>query len=312
MKFRHYAVVMFLAVSIGYALYLIWLISENGFPIGFAEYGTLGDAFGTLNSLFSGLGFAGIVVTLFVQQQQIKSQEKENYQQDLRYQNDQYENTLHRYLDLYKEVLSEVSNSEEAFKSSGRDSLNIIVKSTMESFKTHSTTFYPRQIRIRAEKGVLTEEDLGIIEFIKYEHHRLIKSNVLWQGRLIQTAHLLFKHLEEKAPEKYDIKSARELVMSQLTHIECHYFFLACLTSKKVSDMALNMSQSIFLIKNSKFKMSDIDRDLFEHVYAVNLREKTSHDKAFFDISTVKSFKKRKKFLQARYRMMIDEDARKE
>jgi len=39
--------------------------------------GQFGDSFGVLNSLFSGLGFAGVAITIWIQQTQIKSQEKE-------------------------------------------------------------------------------------------------------------------------------------------------------------------------------------------------------------------------------------------
>ena len=312
MKLKPYVIASFSLVSICYVVYLMFLLIENGFPKGFTEFGTLGDAFGTLNSLFSGLGFAGIAVTLLFQQQQFKTQEKENYQQDLRYQNDQYENTLHRYLDLYKQVLSEVSLTDETLRFEGRDILYSSIKNAMESIRVHSTTFYPRQIRHRTAKGTLTEEDQEIIQFILYEHHRLIKSNIAWQGRLLQTAHLLFRHLEEKVPAGYDINSARELVMSQLTHIECHYFFLICLSSKSYSDMAKYMSKSIFLVKHNKFKMSDIDRDLFEYVYKVNLKKETVLNTAFLDMSVVKNFRKRKKLIQARYRMMIHNDTNKE
>lgn len=303
------ALTTFIAVTVGYALYLSWLLFKNGYPAGFTEFGALGDAFGTLNSLFSGLGFAGVVVTLFYQQKQIKAQEKENIQQDLRYQYDQYENTLHKYLDLYKQVLSEVSVSYEGIDATGRDWLNMNVKRVLEALKADTTTFYPKQIRDRITSGLATEQDSEIIRFIHHEHHRLIKSNISMQGRFIQTAHLLFRHLEEKSPKNYDINSARELVMSQFTHIECQYFFFICLSDKKYSDMALNMSKSIFFLKHKKFNMSDVDREFFEYAYDIKLDKEITKEKNFFDVSDVKRFRKRRKFIRATYRAMINSES---
>lgn len=302
------ALATFITVTVGYALYLSWLLFTNGYPAGFTEFGALGDAFGILNSLFSGLGFAGIVVTLFYQQKQIKAQEKENNQQDLRYQYDQYENTLHKYLDLYKQVLSEVSVSYGNIDATGRDWLNMNVKRVLEALKADSTTFYPKQIRERITSGQSTEQDSEIIRFIHHEHHRLIKSNISRQGRFILTAHVLFRHLEEKAPKNYDINSARELVMSQFTHIECQYFFFICLSEKIYSDMALHMSKSIFYLRNKKFNMSDIDRELFEYAYGVKLDKELSQEENFFDVSDLKRFRKRKKFIRATYRAMINSE----
>lgn len=43
-----------------------------------ASIGQFGDSFGVLNSLFSGLGFSGIIMTIYLQQKQFKSQDEEN------------------------------------------------------------------------------------------------------------------------------------------------------------------------------------------------------------------------------------------
>jgi galactokinase len=42
-----------------------------------AERGQFGDSFGVLNSLFTGLGFGGLIVTLLVQQKQLRQQEQQ-------------------------------------------------------------------------------------------------------------------------------------------------------------------------------------------------------------------------------------------
>lgn len=59
---------------------VFWLFYSGYIPLKGAnleEKGQFGDSFGVLNSLFTGLGFGGLVVTLLLQQKQIKQQEKE-------------------------------------------------------------------------------------------------------------------------------------------------------------------------------------------------------------------------------------------
>lgn len=54
-------------------------ISSNSSPItqSFSEKGAFGDSFGSVNSLFTGLAFAGIVFTILLQQREISLQRKD-------------------------------------------------------------------------------------------------------------------------------------------------------------------------------------------------------------------------------------------
>ncbi|MDF3822244.1 hypothetical protein P3G55_20240 [Leptospira sp. 96542] len=74
-----------------------------------AERGQFGDSFGVLNSLFTGLGFGGLIATLLVQQKQLRQQEQQIRVQQLSEQTRHYEETLHRLLALYASTLAEVS-----------------------------------------------------------------------------------------------------------------------------------------------------------------------------------------------------------
>lgn len=59
---------------------VFWLFYRGYFPMqgdNFEQRGQFGDSFGVLNSLFTGLGFGGLVVTLILQQRQISQQENE-------------------------------------------------------------------------------------------------------------------------------------------------------------------------------------------------------------------------------------------
>jgi len=72
---RKIAVPVFLVVTVVYACFVWWVIPAGGFgKFGIAERGQIGDAFGALNALFSSLGFAGILLTLYLQKKDMAIQ----------------------------------------------------------------------------------------------------------------------------------------------------------------------------------------------------------------------------------------------
>jgi hypothetical protein len=69
------ALLPFALVALFYGLFFNWVIFTDSLPPDFSTIGQIGDSFGILNSAFSGLGFAAVVVTLFLQRRQMKNQE---------------------------------------------------------------------------------------------------------------------------------------------------------------------------------------------------------------------------------------------
>jgi hypothetical protein len=64
---------------LGISVFLIWIVSyyyiRSVVPLNLR--GTLGDTFGAINSLFSGLAFAGIIGTIILQKEELSLQRKE-------------------------------------------------------------------------------------------------------------------------------------------------------------------------------------------------------------------------------------------
>lgn len=108
-----------LACVLSYALILVlktWPIDEYSI----AKAGTFGDSFGVLNSLFTGLGFAGLLVTIFLQREDIKLTRVELSEtraeiklQSKTFQQQQFEESFYRLLSLYKENLNQLSIKSE-------------------------------------------------------------------------------------------------------------------------------------------------------------------------------------------------------
>jgi len=72
---RKIAIPLFLIVIVVYAGFTLWVIPAGGFGrLGLTERGQIGDTFGALNALFSSLGFAGILLTLYLQKKDMAIQ----------------------------------------------------------------------------------------------------------------------------------------------------------------------------------------------------------------------------------------------
>lgn len=78
----------------------IYLYFLNSYSIidDFDKAGKLGDSFGILNSLFSGLAFIALVITIYLQQQDMRDSKKEMQKQN-------FETTFFKMIDLYNNVV---------------------------------------------------------------------------------------------------------------------------------------------------------------------------------------------------------------
>lgn len=109
----------------GLAVFAIWLLSWiliDGF-IADPDRGTFGDMFGAVNALFSGLAFAGLIVTLLYQKEELKLQREELAQtrEELKGQREEFEeqnktmkrqrfeNTFFNMLSLQQEIVANLS-----------------------------------------------------------------------------------------------------------------------------------------------------------------------------------------------------------
>ena len=110
----------------GLAVFAIWLLSWGLIDLCISECddrGTFGDKFGAVNALFSGLAFAGLIVTLLYQKEELKLQREELAQtrEELKGQREEFEeqnktmkrqrfeNTFFNMLSLQQEITHNLS-----------------------------------------------------------------------------------------------------------------------------------------------------------------------------------------------------------
>lgn len=83
------------------------------------SYGTFGDSFGALNTLFSGLAFAGLIWTILLQKkelketrEEIKGQKEQLANQYLVMKKDNFENTFFRLLSFQRDIVASLTIKE--------------------------------------------------------------------------------------------------------------------------------------------------------------------------------------------------------
>lgn len=91
------------------------------------ERGTLGDMFGTVNALFSGLAFAGIIFTILLQRKELRYQRDELKEtraefiiQNKTLKNQRFENTFFNLLSLHHQIIEGIDFDTQVEKEDGK------------------------------------------------------------------------------------------------------------------------------------------------------------------------------------------------
>ena len=87
-----------ICIILVYGLFIMFPISEDSIE----KAGQFGDSFGVINTLFSGSAFIALVITIYLQQQEMRETKKETQRQN-------FENTFFKMIDLYKSVVKDLS-----------------------------------------------------------------------------------------------------------------------------------------------------------------------------------------------------------
>lgn len=91
------------------------------------DRGTLGDMFGTVNALFSGLAFAGIILTILLQRKELRYQRDELREtraefiiQNKTLKNQRFENTFFNLLSLHHQIIEGIDFDIQVKKKDGK------------------------------------------------------------------------------------------------------------------------------------------------------------------------------------------------
>lgn len=231
----------------GLAVFAIWLLSWGLIDLCISECddrGTFGDKFGAVNALFSGLAFAGLIVTLLYQKEELKLQREELAQtrEELKGQREEFEeqnktmkrqrfeNTFFNMLSLQQEIVANLSYDEVERVMDFSNPLKNNVKHTIYNGRTifremylNLTVSIPGNHSYMGIKRAIEANDYGVYSYIssttRFDHY-------------FRHLYRIFKYVDSteliEDNERYDYAC---IVRSQLSDYELVILFYNCLTS---------------------------------------------------------------------------------
>jgi hypothetical protein len=156
MKIERIALVAVITVILlvgGYAVFLItisWPIEE----LSISSAGLYGDSFGVLNSLFSGFAFAGIIITILLQRDELRLQRLELERSSVAQESSARMAALSLLLADYKNSIA--SNSDTLNKMHGN-----LASGELERINAESTSLCMKRDFVLAELEKITKIDQG-------------------------------------------------------------------------------------------------------------------------------------------------------
>ncbi len=217
-------IALFALISGVWASYPIWfnhVLSLSGNKETLSQLGTIGDAFGALNTLFSGLAFAGIIVSIVLQSRELKDTRRE-----LKEQKDQFviqnaslkrqvfENTFFQLLHLHNEIVGairvRIGHFENAREVIGRAAVGALFNQFISREHHHH---FPGE-----EKPKNRIDDYDLFHSI---HHETI-------GHYFRNIYQILKFVDESSVDNKRFYT--NLLRAQLSSDELGLLFYNCLS----------------------------------------------------------------------------------
>lgn len=254
---------------------VIFLLFFNGyFPLkgdDLEERGQFGDSFGVLNSLFSGLAFGGLIITLLYQQKQISHQENESTTRREFEETQHYEGVFYKLLSIYSKTLDEVTSNKGDLI--GRNVLRGSIDRVYSSLRSHNVNAISQVLQSKYEKNELSKEEALLIDYVYFRNFKILSVEIERQKRLVQTFKLLLRHTIRSLPEHLDGKPYFDLIKSQLNHTEASYFFLVALTFEDEMDFRELIKEADLFEKIANTKVIRVHEMMYKDFWGIDIRQ---------------------------------------
>ncbi len=258
------------------AVAVCWFAVASGIPVPTEQtvekFGVYGDSFGKLTSLFTALGFGGLVITLLLQQRQIRAQEDDATQNRRSDEKGRYEEVLFRLLDIYRQTLLEVRVGEVT----GRDVLRKSLDRVDAVVVDEGVNGLPRDLQGKWDSGSLTDKDRQRIDYLHFRNFKIVGTEIHPQARLVDTFEVLLEHMVRGAPDHLLINIYKKLVFAQITFLEARYFFLVGLSHPSRVGLRDLLARTGFLDRISRSQIHQLHRDMYREYWGHTLEQRES------------------------------------
>ncbi|WP_133146332.1 hypothetical protein [Vibrio cyclitrophicus] len=270
MKIRTISIILILTVTLPVLLYALFLVSVS-WPIenfSIDKAGIFGDSFGIITSLFSGLAFCGMIITILLQKEELKLQRLElsetrgeiKEQKDI-FKNQMFNDSFYKLLEFRNENLKEISVfiPDQNHRVCGVQALVFLLNKFTENYKNQVTSEYVRS----DEHGKL------VIEYILFV---VIQNSLHRQGRYLGTLKSIYALIDSEIDSFEQKQVYWDLVSSQLTVYETKYLFYSCLVAEEGDELRNYLHQAKFFENRCSFLgVSKTQRKIYEKYHGITL-----------------------------------------
>jgi len=214
MKFNRIASILFgvvIGIPFVYGALILWVNWPiRDFTMG--RSGLFGESFGFINTIFSGLAFAGLILTIYLQRHELaESQET--------FRKERFEDSFYRLLGYYRQNLDDIRIVDHKTGTiyNGVGGLTFLIKklhTTLQRYSHYLDTQDP--------------EDHKVYYFKLFMETQRILSR---QTRYLGTLECLLEQIEHELPSYATRLQYWRILMSQLTIFEVKYIFYICLVA---------------------------------------------------------------------------------
>lgn len=228
-------------------IWLTWPITE----LSISHAGALGDTFGVTTSLFSGLAFAGIVITILHQRQELtESREIFRIQR--------FEGSFYRLLDLYRDNLASVRVTDGTEALEGIDALSYICKRLNVAMQNYLHLLKSEDQRPLYEVQLFIE----------------IQKLLIRQARYLGTLRSILELIQRDLKDDVEREPYWEIVASQITSAEAKYIFYCCLVSEKDDRLRQLLHVSNLITHRIRYtNLSTTHRELYNRIHGVEIKK---------------------------------------
>jgi hypothetical protein len=214
MKFTRVAMALFsvvIGITILYGGLILWL----NWPIrdfSLSRSGVFGESFGVINTIFSGLAFAALILTIYLQRNEL-AESKETFRKE------RFEDSFYRLLGYYRQNLDDIKIIDHKSDTAhdGVAALSFLIKKLHLAMQKYSH-FIDTQ----------DEDDKKAYYFKLFMETQRILSR---QTRYLGTLECLLEQIEQELPTIQVRTPYWRILMSQLTIFEVKYIFYTCLVA---------------------------------------------------------------------------------
>jgi len=215
MKLSTKKMVMPFAIIIGIFLIYLGVLLVNIWPIdevSLGQSGLFGDTFGALTSLFSGLAFAGLLVTIWQQKEDLSLTRKEIKDQH-------FENVLFRMLEMHNCIVTDLDLRKKADVSG--DGAGLVIAVGRDCFQLFFDRF-KKAYKDNKRTNKKSKEYCNEVYEAFFEKHQ---SDL---GHYFRYLYNIFKFIKESDVDNK--KSYTSIVRAQLSDNELLLLFYNCLS----------------------------------------------------------------------------------